>query len=91
MCLKITHLDLLLPVLDDKKSTPEIIGATALALGQIFVATCDGTITEALITTIMSQTVDMLKTPSGRFLALGLSLLYLGKQQEAEVLFFQRK
>ena len=72
-------------MLDDPASTPEVLGAAALALGQIFVGTCDGTVTEALITLIMTKTVDELKKPHGRFIALGLSLLYLGKQQECEV------
>jgi len=77
--------DLLLPLLEDAKSTLEVIGVTALALGQIFVGTCDGDITEALVSVIMSKTKEDLLTDHARYIALGLSLLYLGKQQQSEI------
>ena len=38
--------DRLLEALVDPKSTMEVIGVTAIALGQIFVGTCDGDYTE---------------------------------------------
>eukprot|EP00051_Salpingoeca_urceolata_P026738 m.478399 g.478399 ORF g.478399 m.478399 type:complete len:897 (-) comp21140_c0_seq1:156-2846(-) len=78
--------ELLLPALEDPQSTIEVLGATALALGQIFVGTCDGDITEAIVSVIMSKLEsEDLKSTHARFLALGLGLLYLNKQQQAEV------
>jgi 26S proteasome regulatory subunit N1 len=43
-------------VLDDPKSNMEVIGVTAVALGQIFVGTCDGDVTSALVSIMMSKT-----------------------------------
>ena len=77
--------DLLLPVLEDEKSTMEVIGVTALALGQVYVGTCDGTVAEALITKLMSCEPKELIGPHAKNVALGLGLLFLGKQTEAEV------
>jgi len=77
--------DRLLEALVDPKSTMEVIGVTAIALGQIFVGTCDGDYTEAIITLLGEKTKEELATTHGRAAALGLGLLYLGKQQEADV------
>ncbi len=63
----------------------EVLGVTALALGQVYVGSCDGNVTEALIAVLLSKSKDDLASPHARFIALGLGLLYLGKQQAADV------
>ena len=75
----------MLPVLEDSKSTMEVLGVTALALGQIHVGTCDGTVAEAILQQLLTQTEENLATPHARNMALALGLLFLGKQQAAEV------
>lgn len=78
---------LLVPVLTDPKSTMEVVGITALALGQIYVGTCDGHITEQIMNVLMDKSSEeaALSGPWARFIVLGLGLLYLGRQAEAEV------
>lgn len=51
---------------------------TALALGFIFVGSCDGEITMSILQTMMEREEAELKEKWGRFLSLGLALLYLG-------------
>ena len=77
--------ELLLPVLEDISASVEVLATTALALAQIHVATCDGTVSEAIIQCILQLEEDKLKSPHAKFLPLALGLLYLGKQQNAEV------
>lgn len=77
--------DRLLEALVDPKSSMEVIGVTALALGQIFVGTCDGDYTEAIITLLGEKDKKELASQHGKIAALGLGLLYLGKQAEAEL------
>ena len=69
---------------DDAKSNIEVIGVTSLALGQVFVGTCDGDCTEAIVSAMAAVKPADLSSPHTRSLALGLALLYLGKQQAAE-------
>jgi len=71
--------------LADPKSNMEVIGATCVALGQIYVGTCDGDITEAVITLLMEKSEEDLSGTHGKLAALGLGMLYLGKQKAAEV------
>lgn len=77
--------ELLLPVLEDSLSSMEVLGVTALALGQIHVGTCDGTVAEAILQQLLTQSPENLATKDARNMALGLGLLFLGKQQAAEV------
>eukprot|EP00040_Diaphanoeca_grandis_P034210 m.211071 g.211071 ORF g.211071 m.211071 type:complete len:905 (-) comp33103_c0_seq1:362-3076(-) len=71
--------------LADPSSNMEVIGTTCVALGEMFVGTCDGDITEAIITLLMEKTEEELAGHHGKQAALGLGLLYLGKQKAAEV------
>lgn len=77
--------DLLRATLMDPASTNEVLGVAALGLGQIYVGTCDGDTNEAIVTAILTRQDADLADPSAKFLALGLGLLYFGKQQMAEV------
>lgn len=51
---------------------------TALALGFIFVGSCDGEVTMTILQTMMEREEAELNSKWGRFLSLGLALLFLG-------------
>lgn len=75
----------IVPALNDPKSNLEVIGVSALALGQIYVGTCNGNITEEIINVLVEVKEADLATPHARFIVLGLALIYLGRQQAVEV------
>ncbi len=76
--------ELLLPAIADTTVSLEIASMTALALGFIFVGSCDGEVTMAVLQTMMEREEDELKGKWGKFLSLGLALLYLGRQDAAD-------
>lgn len=78
-------IELLLPVLSDSTSTMEVIGQTALALGMVAIASCHGEVTSTILQTMMDKSETELKDTHCRFLALGLALTYLGKQEESSL------
>jgi 26S proteasome regulatory subunit N1 len=53
----------------------------ALALGHLFVGTCDGDIASAILQTLMERSAVELDGPWARFFSLGLALLFLGRQE----------
>uniref|UniRef100_A0A6B2KY04 26S proteasome non-ATPase regulatory subunit 2 n=1 Tax=Arcella intermedia TaxID=1963864 RepID=A0A6B2KY04_9EUKA len=73
----------LLPIYED--AAMELLGHVALALGMIKVGTCDPVIAELFLMTLMDRGEAGLKSTFTRYLCLGLGLLYLGKQEAAEV------
>ena len=77
-------LSLLYPVLNDKNSTVEIIGQTALACGTIAAGSCDGDVSLHLLQALMERSEVQMKDTHCRFIALGIALTYLGKQEAAE-------
>lgn len=66
-------------------STMEVMGIAALSLGMIAVGSCNGEVTEILLQTIMDRSEFDLKDSYTRFLPLGLGLVYLGRQEAADV------
>jgi 26S proteasome regulatory subunit N1 len=70
--------ELLLPAIADTSVSLEIASISALALGFVFVGSSDGEVTEAVLQTMMEREEKELSEKWGRFLALGLALLYLG-------------
>ena len=68
----------LTPVLTDEKSTSEVVGVTALALGMIAVGTMNQNVIESLVTTLLAKSEIELKETYSRFISLGLALTYLG-------------
>lgn len=66
-------------------STMEVMGIAALALGMIAVGSCNAEVTEILLQTIMDRSEFDLKDSYTRFLPLGLGLIYLGRQEAADV------
>ncbi|KAI9264821.1 armadillo-type protein [Sporodiniella umbellata] len=76
--------DLLLPIVSDTSLSMELSSMAALSLGIIFVGSCDGDITSTILQTMMEREDQYLKESWSRFMALGLGLLYLGKQDASE-------
>ncbi|XP_033101471.1 26S proteasome non-ATPase regulatory subunit 2-like [Anneissia japonica] len=74
----------LLPVMADSKSNMEVIGVTAVACGMIAVGSCNGDVTSTILQTMMEKSKQQLKDNYARFLALGLGLAYLGKQESVD-------
>lgn len=77
-------LALILPVLGDTKCTMEVIGMAALSCGMISVGSCNGDVTSTILQTMMERSEADLKDTYGRYLALGLALAYLGKQEAVD-------
>jgi 26S proteasome regulatory subunit N1 len=76
--------ELLLPIVSDTNLAMELSSLAALALGLVFVGSCDGDITSTILQTMMEREDVELKDTWSRFMALGLGLLYLGKQDASE-------
>lgn len=78
-------IELILPVLEDSKSTMEVLGLTALSCGLVAVGTANPKVTEAILETLLSRNdKPEMKEPMAKMLALGLGLTYLGRQEEVE-------
>jgi hypothetical protein len=56
----------------------EVASLTALSLGFVFVGSANGEIASTILQTMMEREDKELKEKWGRFMALGLALLYLG-------------
>ncbi|KAF9585414.1 proteasome regulatory particle base subunit [Lunasporangiospora selenospora] len=77
--------ELLLPIVSNTDVSMELASFAALALGQIFVGTCDGDITSSILTTMLERADGQLGETYSRFMGLGLGLLYLGSRTQSEV------
>lgn len=71
-------LQLLLPHVGDDGETMEVASLAALALGFIFVGSCNGEVTSTILQTLMEREEKDLDEKWARFMVLGLALLYLG-------------
>jgi 26S proteasome regulatory subunit N1 len=81
-------LTLLLPHVADENVSMEIASLSALALGFVFVGSANGEVNSTISQTLMERVERDPKSLGekwGRFMALGLALLYLG-----ELLFIRR-
>ncbi|KAI9338537.1 armadillo-type protein [Obelidium mucronatum] len=76
--------DLLLPLVSDTGLTMELSSLAALSLGLVYVGTCHGDIASTILQTLMERDDETLKSPFGRFMGVGLGLLFLGKQDASE-------
>ncbi|KAH7104979.1 26S proteasome regulatory complex, non-ATPase subcomplex, Rpn1 subunit [Auriculariales sp. MPI-PUGE-AT-0066] len=77
--------ELLLPLVSDDSASMEIASLAALALGFVFVGSCHGEITGTILQTLMERDEAHLGEKWARFMALGLALLYLGRQDASDV------
>ncbi|GAA6043517.1 hypothetical protein JCM8097_002253 [Rhodosporidiobolus ruineniae] len=76
--------DMILPLIADTSLSLEIASMASLALGFVFVGSCDGEVTSAVLQTMMEREEKELGEKWGRFLALGLALLYLGRTEASD-------
>lgn len=74
----------LMPLIGDSSIT--VASMAALALGHVFVGTCEGEVASCIIQTLMERDAFDLNKPVARFLCLGLSLLFTGKHEAAEAI-----
>lgn len=76
---------LLLPVMSDKKSTPEVIALAAISCGMINVASGNHKVVSSILQTLfdLSQT-ELNEGTFSRFLPLALGLCYLGKKDATD-------
>ncbi|KXJ92170.1 armadillo-type protein [Microdochium bolleyi] len=80
-------LDILLPIINSSNDEMQIPAMAALACGMIFVGSGNPEIGEAIVTLLLDEDKKTLLTDKWtRFLALGLGLLYFGRQEEVDVI-----
>jgi 26S proteasome regulatory subunit N1 len=77
-------LDLLTPIVQDSKVGIEVAGFAAMALGLVYVGSCNEDVAQSIVLALMNRSEAELGEPLARFLCLGLSLLYLGKQDAVD-------
>ncbi|KAF3938115.1 hypothetical protein ABW19_dt0207966 [Dactylella cylindrospora] len=75
-------IDYLTPLLAD--GNMQICAISALALGLIFVGSSNGDVSSAILETLFSRDPTDFKDKWARFLSLGLALLFISRQEEAE-------
>ncbi|ORY78183.1 26S proteasome regulatory subunit rpn1 [Protomyces lactucae-debilis] len=76
--------ELLLDTVTDTDISMELSAFAALSLGLVFAGSCHGEITSSILLTLMDRTDEQLSDKWTRFMVLGLALLFVGKQEDAE-------
>ena len=80
-------LDQLLPIVGDTSLDMQISAMAALSLGMIFVGSSNSDVSEAIVQTFLDdERKSQLKDKWTRFMALGLGLLFFGRQEEVDVI-----
>ncbi|KAJ9132544.1 26S proteasome regulatory subunit RPN1 [Pleurostoma richardsiae] len=80
-------LEKLLPIIGDSSQDMQISAMAALACGLIFVGSSHPEVSEAIVTTLLDDDrKSQLTDKWTRFLALGLGLLFFGRQEEVDVI-----
>ena len=80
-------LEYLLPYVQDSSLDMQISAMAALSLGLIFVGSSNSDVSEAIVQTFFDEDrAQQLKDKWTRFMALGLALLYFGRQEEVDVI-----
>ncbi|KAG7829106.1 hypothetical protein KL920_002899 [Ogataea angusta] len=77
-------MNLLLPLVSEPSVSVEIQALSALALGHVFVGTCNGDITSTILQTLLEKETSDLTSKWIRFMSLGLGLLYMGKYDQVD-------
>ena len=70
--------------MQDPDESIEVVGFAALALGFVYLASCNEDCVSACLNALMSRADSQLQAPQAMFVCLGLGLLFLGKQETAE-------
>ncbi|KAI1610898.1 26S proteasome regulatory subunit rpn-1 [Exophiala viscosa] len=80
-------LDYLLPIVEDNNLDMQLSAMAAVSLGMVFVGSSNHQVAEAIATQLMDEDRQrQLKDKWARFMALGLALLYFGRQEEVDVI-----
>ncbi|KAK3400101.1 26S proteasome regulatory subunit rpn-1 [Sordaria brevicollis] len=80
-------LRLLVDIISDPEEHMRVSAMAALSCGMIFVGSSNSDISEAIVTTLLDEeSFHRLNDKWSRFLALGLGLLYFGRQEEVDVI-----
>ncbi|CZS88568.1 hypothetical protein WAI453_010712 [Rhynchosporium graminicola] len=80
-------LEVLIPIVGDTSLDMQLSAMAALSLGMIFVGSSNSDVSEAIIQTLLDDDrKSQLKDKWTRFMALGLGLLFFGRQEEVEVI-----
>lgn len=80
-------LELLLPIVEDSSTDMQLSAMAAVSLGMIFVGSSNHQVSEAIANTLMDEDRQkQMKDKWTRFMALGLALLYFGRQEEVDVI-----
>lgn len=80
-------LEVLLPFVGDSSLDMQLSAMAALSLGLIFVGSGNSDISETIVQTFFDEDrAHQLKDKWTRFMALGLALLYFGRQEEVDVI-----
>eukprot|EP00735_Rhodelphis_limneticus_P006874 TRINITY_DN19332_c0_g1::TRINITY_DN19332_c0_g1_i1::g.15859::m.15859 TRINITY_DN19332_c0_g1::TRINITY_DN19332_c0_g1_i1::g.15859 ORF type:complete len:890 (-),score=276.33,sp/P56701/PSMD2_BOVIN/50.00/0.0,PC_rep/PF01851.17/1.5e+04,PC_rep/PF01851.17/40,PC_rep/PF01851.17/0.023,PC_rep/PF01851.17/0.00081,PC_rep/PF01851.17/27,PC_rep/PF01851.17/67,PC_rep/PF01851.17/0.0053,PC_rep/PF01851.17/7.7e+02,HEAT_2/PF13646.1/15,HEAT_2/PF13646.1/11,HEAT_2/PF13646.1/6,HEAT_2/PF13646.1/0.053 TRINITY_DN19332_c0_g1_i1:208- len=77
-------LELLTPVIADTGVITEIAAFAALSAGLIFVGSCHDDAAQTILAALMERDPATLNETTARYFAVGLGLLYLGKQDAVE-------
>uniref|UniRef100_A0A7S2R9L3 26S proteasome non-ATPase regulatory subunit 2 homolog n=2 Tax=Rhizochromulina marina TaxID=1034831 RepID=A0A7S2R9L3_9STRA len=79
-------LEYLMPIVQSEDSDIQTAALAALALGQIYVGTCDEDVSSSLVQRLMECSDEEFEHPACRFLCLALGLLFLGRMEKAEAI-----
>ncbi|KAI0478953.1 armadillo-type protein [Xylariaceae sp. FL0804] len=80
-------MEFLLPIIQDSSQDMQVSAMAALSCGMIFVGSGNSEISEALVTLLMDDDRKTQLTDKWtRFLALGLGLLFFGRQEDVDVI-----
>ena len=72
-------LEIISPVILDSTNSQELQAIASLALGLIFVGTCDNDAAETILQTLMEKDEAALQAPIAKLFAVGYGLLFLGQ------------
>ena len=79
--------ELLIPIVSNTEDANIVeVSFAALALGMVFVGSCNDEVGSVLAQRLMESSDEELNHTLSRYLCLGLGLLYLGKQERAEAM-----
>jgi len=82
-------MEILVPVVESSGGGPAgmmEVSLAGLALGMIFVGSCDDAVGGTIVQRLMEATDDELDHSHARFLCLGLALLFMGQMEKAEAM-----
>lgn len=77
-------LEIITPMILDGDNSIELVSVAAMVAGFIFQGSCDENCVSTITQTLMERDPSDLDSPHARYLALGLGLLFFGKQDQAE-------